>query len=50
MSLLSGFFREEQPSQDGYGEQGGEEGRDSEQGRLAEILQQEAEGRCAQFG
>ena len=47
------FFRGEQipvPSQDGNGEQGSQEGRHSEQGCLAEVVQQAAEGRCAQPG
>ena len=36
--------------QDGDGKQGGEERRDSEQGRAAEVVQQEVEGRRAQPG
>ena len=39
-----------QAVQDGDGEQGGEERRDSEQGRAAEVVQQEVEGRRAQLG
>ena len=39
-----------QIGQDGDGEQGGEERRDGEQGRAAEVVQQEVEGRRAQPG
>ena len=43
-------FRGDLAGQDGDGEQGGEERRDGEQGRAAEVVQQEVEGRRAQPG